>query len=100
MGRSRVRRAKIAIDRPMHFYHIPVPLSSRQTVCRVPLSLCPGPYLFVEESFAHGTCGARDGGNGLGGVVGHGVCMCSRAIDGFNGALGVLGVMDSGSTWC
>jgi len=61
--------------------------------------LSRGLYLFVEESFAHGTCGARDGSDGLGGVVGHGGSV-SSAIGGFKGALGVLGVMDSGSTRC
>jgi len=28
------------------------------------------------------------------------VTGCARAIDGFNGALGVLKVMETGSTWC
>ena len=36
-------------------------------------------YLFVEQSFAHGTCGSGDGRGGLGGVFGHGcgVCECN-----------------------
>lgn len=46
--------------------------------------LSRGLYLFVEESFAHGTCGARDGSDGLGGVVGHGgsVFECNWAVQG------------------
>lgn len=35
MGRSRVRRAKIAIDRPIRLYDIPVPLSQAIKRCAV-----------------------------------------------------------------
>jgi hypothetical protein len=34
------------------------------------------------------------------GVLSAMASMSSSAIDGFKGALGVLGVMDGGSTWC
>lgn len=40
---------------------------------------CPSmnmlPYLFVEQSFAHGPRRLGDGGDGLGGLVGHGVWL-------------------------
>jgi nucleolar pre-ribosomal-associated protein 2 len=40
-----------------------------------------GRYLFVEQGFAHGARGARDGGRDLGGFVGHGWGVAVDALE-------------------